>query len=168
MNFRLFSALCSVTLLVCLAGCGGGGGTPAPSKVTTKLYLFGTMSSNSKILTISTTVSVPTFKDYTVPSPTAVPPYNLRTGLLRASGPVLANSVSGVYDTNTKKLTIKVINGSFLNLSSSVTGKGKEFASLTSAPGTVIPASDPAPVVTQQRLVKPADELNGCTVNYAP
>jgi hypothetical protein len=155
-----------------LSGCGGGGGGGV-AKQTTKLYLFGSMSSNSIIATVTTSVAVPNFIDYSAPSKTAKGIFPLRSRVLAASGPVLVSDITGsTYDNNTGKLTVILVNGGFLNMSSSTTrnsGKGTEIATLTTTPGTTFPLADTSPSVGQQRTSPVSTSfLGGCKVNYAP
>jgi|GEM_PF-1516583 len=156
-----------------LAGCGGGGGGSAPTTQTTNLYLFGTMSSNSRLAAVTSTVIVPNFVDYTAADKSVKSVYNLRSGILKSAGTFPASSVSGTYDNNSGLLKITVQNGTFLNISSSTTknsGKGSLIATIVTKIGTSIPAQDPSPDVTKDRpnLGIFGDPQNGCKVNYAP
>ena len=159
---------------VMLTGCGGGGGGGGESKQITKLFLFGTMSSNSRIATVTTSVISPNFVDYSAPNKSVKGIYSLKTGVVTASGPVQASDVTGsTYDNTTGKLTVRLVNGAFQNMSSSTgrnNGKGTEVATLSTKPGTTFPAADTTPEVGQQRLTTPPSTgyLNGCKVNYAP
>ncbi|TWJ33594.1 hypothetical protein [Geobacter argillaceus] len=155
-----------------LAGCGGGGGGGGggPSKASTKLYLFGTMSSNYNIASVDTSVIVPNFKDYTAPTGSTATVFQLRSGVLVPSAKVSLATAS--YDTVGKVLTINVSMDRFKNMSSSTTsnaGKGTEFATLITTPGSTFPSADASPYVGQFWLNGPnVRTLTGCKVNYAP
>jgi len=153
-----------------LAGCGGGGGGGGPSQVGTKLYLFGTMSSNYNIASVDTSVIAPNFKDYTAPTGSTATVFPLRSGVLVPSGKV--SHTDATYDTVGKVLKISVTMDLFKNMSSSTTrnaGKGTEFASLITTSGTTFPVADVSPFVGMFRLVPPDTHvLTGCKVNYAP
>ena len=187
-KFSLITTLRVTALLVSmgsiiLSGCGGGGSgggggggaaaVAAPTTKSTNLYLFGTMSSNSRLSHVTSTVNVPNFVDYSAANKSVKGVYNLRRGILTAAGPFLASSVSGSYDNNSGALTITVQNGTFLNISSSTTknaGKGSLIASIVTKINASIPAQDPNPVVTKDRptLGIYGDPQDGCKVNYAP
>lgn len=157
------------------AGCGGGGGGGGNGKEVTKLYLFGTMSTNSKVAALTSSINIPTFVDYSAfPTRTSPGIYVVRNGVLTASGPIGATSVSGSYDNVTKTLTISLLNntptGGFVNMSSSTTrnaGKGTEIATLTTTPGTVFPVGPTTAVVKKYRNLN-LDDYTGFYVNYAP
>lgn len=160
--------------LLTLAACGGGGGGGGGGvqKQTTKLYLFGNLSTNFKVANVTTTLTVPNFTDYSASASDANGVSSLRSGVITASGPALASQVSGTYNVNSKLLTIALVNGGNLNMTSSTVdnaGKGTEIATLVTTAGTTLPTTDPAPAVGQFRLVPPkVSDLNGCLVNFAP
>lgn len=171
-DLAMVIVIIGVTGFMALAGCGGGGGGGGPSKLVTKMYLFGTMSSNTYIASVFSNISAPNFKDYSAPSNTANGVFPLRNGVLAASGPIKMSQVDGTYDTVSKKLRINLVNGVFDNLSSSTTknsGKGTEIATLIMKLGTTLPAKDNSPIVGKHRDTPLTnDYLNGCRLNYAP
>lgn len=164
------AAILSAFSALALTGCGGGGGGGGPSAVATKLYLFGNMSSNFNVAEVTSSITAPAFADYSAPTRSATGIFPLRSGVLAASGPVHASLASGTFDTVSKKLTISLVNGTFLNMSSSTArnnGKGTEIATLVTSPGTTLPTVDPTPDVGQFRLSPlKTGKLNGCKVNY--
>ena len=173
---KSFQALiiASVALLT-LVACGGGGGgssSIAISKQSTKLYLFGNLSTNFNVAYVTTTLTVPGFVDYSSSPGDSNSTSPLRSGVITASGPILASLVSGSFNRNSKLLTLTLTNGSFLNMSSSRLrngGRGTEVATLVTTPGTLLPAVDPTPAVGQFRISPLKNgELQGCAVNLAP
>jgi hypothetical protein len=177
------AAIVSAFLALSLTGCGGGGGgggsAPATT-ATTKVFLFGTMSSNSRIAGVTTSLIVPSsvLVNYTSPAGASTGTWPLRSGVIVASGPIKVDTVSGSYDIITRKLAISLINGGFLNLSSSTTknsGKGTEIATLNfklAKPGVTTPAmptEDASPTVKHDRpgLGIFGDVLNGCKTNFS-
>lgn len=163
-----------LTFVLSLYGCGGGGGGGGPSVTVTKLYLFGTLSSNRNVANVTTSIAVLGFTGYSSPTGATSGSYPLRSGTFIASGPVAASAVSSSYDIASKKLTFSLTNGLFKNMSSSTLsngGKGTEIGTLTTAPNVTFSAgtTDFNPSVGQFRLTPPTSEiLNGCKVNYAP
>lgn len=173
-----------------MAGCGGGGGGAATQAVT-KVYLFGTMSSNTrfgvysssgKITSVSTSMTVPAgiMVNYSSPAGVTSGKFPLRTGAVVPSGPVkvAASDITGTYDTASRVLAINIFNSPLVGapLKSSTTGKGAEIATISfslETPGveSPLPLLDPLPEVGQARpsLTSPfgsEDYLTGCTVNY--
>lgn len=158
--------------VVILASCGGGGGG-GPSRVVTKLYLFGSMSSNTNIAHVYSNISTAGFKDYSAPNGITTGTFPLRSGILKASGSIKVSVVDATFNTANKRLSIQLVNGAYDNLSSSTTknsGKGTEIATLNMSPGTVLLPTDKSPNVGKFRLTPAVvtDYLNGCMVNYAP
>jgi hypothetical protein len=171
---KTFQALiiASVALLTLVACGGGGGGPDVIPKQSTKLYLFGNLSTNFNVAYVTTKLTVPDFVDYSSSSNDSNSTSLLRSGVIAASGPIKASSLSGSFNRSSKVLTLTVANGSFLNMSSSKfrnNGKGMEIATLVTTPGAIFPAVDPNPSVGQFRLAPlKTGELFGCAVNYAP
>jgi hypothetical protein len=172
---KTFQALIIASIaLLALAACGrgGGGGPDVIPKQSTKLYLFGNLSANFNVAYVTTKLTVPNFVDYSASSNDSNSTSLLRSGVIAASGPILASPVSGSFNRSSKVLTLTLTNGSFLNMSSSKFrngGKGTEIATLVTTPGTILPAVDPNPSVGQfrQAPVK-TGEILGCAVNYVP
>lgn len=172
-KYKLF-AITGILGALTFAGCGGGGGGGGNGKDVTKLYLFGTMSTNSTVAALTSSINVPTFVDYSAfPTKTSPGIFMVRNGVITASGPKLATNVSGSYDNVTKTLTISLLNntpaGAFVNMSSSTTrnaGKGTEIATLSTTSGTVFPAT-PTPAVVKKYRNLNLDDFTGFFVNYA-
>lgn len=177
------AAIIGVLSALALTACGGGGSAPATT-ATTKVFLFGTMSSNSRIAGITTSMTVPggVMVNYST-APGVMVNYStphgifpLRSGSVVPSGPFKVSSASGSYDNASHKLTVSLVNGAFLNLSSSTTknsGKGAEVATINftlAKPGVTptMPTDDLTPTVKQDRpsLGIFGDYLNGCKVNF--
>lgn len=169
-----------------LAGCGGGGGgggTPTPaatSKIVTKAYLFGAMSSSSIIATVQTSMIVPAgvMVNYTSATGATSGTFPLKSGVLVPSGPVQVASgdLYGTFDTVSRKLLISLVNSTNrAALQSSATGSGTEFATINFTPATpgaatpTFPTSDTAATVGQDRHpsgVPSVGYLNGCKLNF--
>lgn len=158
----------------CGGGGGGGGGPSGPTTSTTKLYLFGTLSSNRNIASVQTSIAVSGFTSYSAPVGAVAGVYPLRRGVFSPSGPVIVSSSNASYDISQQKINISLINGTFKNMSSSTLrngGMGTEIgtlimpAAVSFSSGTV----DYNPSVGQFRLSPPEiKSLAGCKVNYAP
>lgn len=157
------------------AGCGGGGGGGGGvQKQVTKLYLFGTMSSNSIVAGVTSSIVVPTFVDYSAfPTKTSKGIFLVRNGVIAASGPNRAALFSGLFDNVSNTLNITLVNNptsGFVNMSGSTTrnnSKGNEIATLTTTPGTTFPTTPTDAVVTKYRNLN-ITEYTGFKVNYAP
>ena len=85
-----------------LVGCGGGGGSSPATKATTKVYLFGNITSAGKIVaTVDTTLNIPggVLVNYSSPPGASSGTFPIRNGVVVPSGPVkiLASGVSGTY-----------------------------------------------------------------------
>lgn len=200
---KYISAAIGVALTaLAVAGCGGGGGggggaAPAAlTRATTKLYLFGTMSSSGKFNNISTSSTIATVSaKLNVPSgvlinyssaPGATSGLcDLRPGVLVPSGPVqvASNSLTGTYDIASRTLTVSLLNWPGQNqvaLKNSTSGPGAEIATINFSlvtPGVTpssMPLQDLSPTVGQNRqlLTHPPTTLDnsyltGSTVNFA-
>ena len=184
-KYAMPTILCAV-LALSLYGCGGGGGGSAPvTTAITKVFLFGTMSSNSRIAGVTTSMTVPggVLVNYST-APGVMINYStphgifpLRSGCVVPSGPVKVSSASGSYDNAGHKLIVSLVNGAFLNLSSSTTrnsGQGAEIATINftlAKPGVTatLPTNDASPTVKQDRpgFGIFGDVLNGCRVNFS-
>jgi len=159
-----------------LTGCGGGGGgggaaaaapaAPAgPTVATTKMFLFGTMSSATAggsagiMENINTTIaSLPAGVTLTsvVPSGSA------------AAIPV-GDATSG-FNGATRDLTISLLNSNHTAVVASNVGNGAEVAtlnfSLTGGATPPIPTPGTATTVFQFRAPVSVKELNGCIINF--
>lgn len=187
-NYALCAFIYSA-LTLALAGCGGhdnGGNNitipPAATKAITKLYLFGNMSSNSKVTSVQAAVTVPSgiMVNYSSPAPAGYPAntYPLKSGFAVPSGPVRVAEadISGKYNTDSRELTIYLVNQSGVALRSSMTGNGAEIARLnfTLAVAGAIPAlpapwQDPLVKVGQELATQPLPtviSLTGCILNF--
>lgn len=160
---------CSIACLsVSLAGCGGGGGTPGPTVATTKMYLFGTMSSASTggsagiVNSINTTVS-------------ALPEGMILTSITPsgAAVDVPASNASWAFIGATRDLSISLLNTTDISVKADSTsngGKGVELATLnftlTGGTTTPIPTLGTDTTVFQYRSPVSANYLNGCIINF--
>lgn len=162
------------TTLICLfsaltlAGCGGGGGGSGPTtKATTKVYLFGNITSAEKIVaTVKTSINLPSgvLVNYSSAPGATTGLYKLRKGVIVPSGPVLVSDSdfdSSSYDLASRVLTINLINFSRVSLKSGSTGDGKEFATINfslATAGTLptsMPLKDSLAEVSQDSLSNP-------------
>lgn len=179
MKKQVLAAIIWTFSTLALTGCGGGGSAPpAAVKATTKVFLFGAMSSNSRIATVQTTMTVPSgvMVNYSSPPGAVSGTFPLRGGFAVPSGPVKvsATDISGTFDTASRQLTVSLINRGRLDLASNTTGNGAEIAALNftlAAPDTKpgMPAQDPLASVGQERATQPApsvDYLTGCKINF--
>lgn len=183
MKKYLLMAITCLFSAMSLTGCGGGGGgggntTPAATQATTKVHLFGTMSSNSRIATVQTTMTVPSgiMVNYSSPAGSTSGTFSLRRGAVVPSGSVQVASadISATFDTASRKLSVSLVNQGRLPLRSSTTGRGEEiftiFFTLASPGGTVpLPGEDALVSVGQEKQTPsgPAvDYLTGCSINY--
>lgn len=178
----LVTIICAVSALT-LSGCGGGGssGPPPVKKAVTAMYLFGAMSSNSKIATVQATMTVPDgiMVNYSSPPGATSGTFPLRSGFVVPSGPVKlsATDVSGTFNTVSKKLSINLLNNPStpLDLQSSTNGNGAEVATLNftlASPEVTasLPTEDPAVTVGQDRSTPQNVKLgylNGCKVIFS-
>lgn len=183
MKRYLIMALLAVLPTILLAGCGGGGGgsgsaTPSATKAVAKAYLFGTMSSNSTIATVQTSIMVPAgvLVNYTSPAGATTGTWPLRKGVVVPSGPVQVSAAAvanSTYDIASRKLTINVFNAPGSGqaaLKTGASGSGAEIATINltfATPGVTaaLPTQDPLVVVGQDRSSS-IDYLTGCTANF--
>lgn len=166
-------------LLLSACGSGGGGSTtalPATRAVST-MFLFGNMSSGSTITSVQSTITLPStiLVNYSSPPGTTSGNWPLRSGAVVASGPTRFSVAGGSFDIASRKLEITLVNGGFLNLSSSTTkngGRGTEIATVNftlASPGvtTALPAQDASPVVGKQSPGPNIGYQNGCKTNFS-
>ena len=175
-----FAFFCSA---VALYGCGGGGGggaaapapapasasaaaAPAPTVATTKMYLFGTMSSataggNAGIMdSINTTISsLPVGVTLTSIVPSG------------AAAAIPVGDASYGFNAGTRALTISLLNSNQTAVVASNAGNGVEVAtlnfSLTGGATPPIPTPGTSTTVFQNRPPPySSDYLNGCVVNF--
>jgi hypothetical protein len=168
-----------------LAGCGGGENnsvaTPA-TKAVTAVYLFGNMSSTSKITSVQTSLTVPSglLVNYSSPAPAGYPAntYPLKSGFAVPSGPVRVAEadITGTFNTTTRNLSIYLLNQGGIALKSGSTGNGTEIARINyqlAAAGVIptlpSPWEDSAVIVGQELATLPtpsATFLPGCKLNF--
>jgi len=193
MNRKAMAALLGFAALT-LSGCGGGGGgsgggggvispppdtKPAATKATTRVSVFGAMSSNGRIATVQTSMPVPSGVMVNYSSPGANGVFPLRSGVITPAGPVKVNNAdfsNSWYDTATRKLTIVLVNISGRALTSNKTGNGVEIAAInfTVPSGTSFLVGDTATTppdnnisVYQDRLPGAYGLLGGITCNFS-
>lgn len=181
-RYIVATLICALSALT-LTGCGDGGGggttptTPAATKATTKVYLFGALSSNSKIATVQTTMIVPNgiMVNYSSPPGATSGIFPLRRGVAVPSGPVQVSAadISGTFDIASRKLNIYLFNNPTnpVLLKSSSSGIGEEIATLNltlASPGVqpLIPALDKLVMVSQDRGGNSVNYLSGCSANF--
>lgn len=131
-----------LAMSIILAGCGGGGGTTVPPKTqgTTVVYLFGTMSSSSRVATLHSEITIPDgiMVNYSSPPGATSGKYPLRSGAITPSGPlkVAQSDVTAEFSVADRKLSIDYLNTPDFttmarkNIKSSTTGSGTEIATL--------------------------------------
>jgi hypothetical protein len=164
------AAALTILTALSLSGCGSGGGgsSSPPTKAVAAVYLFGNMSTNSKVAAIQSTFVVPTgiLVNYSSPAPPGylANTYPLRSGTIVPSGPVAltAAEITGSYNTASGKITISMVNQNGLDMRSSSIGPGTEIASIIynlPAPGVIPvlpePWEDPLVTVYQHRATLP-------------
>lgn len=183
------TALALFSLTTILGACGGGGGASSPSGPVTqavaKAYVFGAMSTNSKITNLQTSFICPTgvLANYSTPAPSGFPAnvYPLRGGSVVPSGPVQVapSDISGTYNTATGEVTVSLLNSPFnggpKDLRSSKVGDGTEIAAVVfklATPGVLptLPTPWQAPTVSGMQLVPTVPvasilPLTGCQLN---
>ena len=158
-----------------LAACGGGGSSPVVySKAVTKAYLFCAMSSNSKIVSVDSSILVPAGFDV-IYTPQIIGDsgtvYGLNTDYVSAP---LFSSIEGSFDTSSSRsLKVSFTQPAFPNLSSNIKNNGREIATLTLPfitkgvkPLSQLPDSDASPTVGKEKTNGDRDYLTGCKVNY--
>jgi hypothetical protein len=167
-EFVVLAAAAMVAALMAGCGGGGGGGSSAPAtKGAAKLFLFGAMSTSSRVAAVQTTLPVPSgvMLNYSTPAPAGYPAntYPLRGGSLMPSGPVqvAASDLSGTYNTSTGLLSVSLLNSNRVALKSSTLGMGTEVATVSFrlvSPGALPVLPDPwqdAQVTVWQELATP-------------
>lgn len=131
-----------LSISVVLAACGGGGGgasSPSTQGATT-VFLFGTMSSTSKVATLQSEIIVPDgiMVNYSSPPGVLSGRYPLRSGSIVPSGPekVPMADVTAEYNLADRKLSIYYLNAPDFstltrkNIKSGTSGNGVEIATL--------------------------------------
>lgn len=165
------------TLFAITAGCGTGTDTPAPkTQAASTVYLFGTMSSTSRVATIHSETIVPEgiMVNYSSPPGATTGKYPLRSGSIVPSGPVkiAPADVSAEFNLADRKLTIDYINNPDFttltrkNVKSGTTGNGIEIATIYFK----LKAPDALPVMPaqwQDLSVVVGEETSSLSVIYA-
>ena len=125
-----------------LAGCGGGGsGAPAPNtRAVTTVYLFGNMTSTSKVATLHSELTVPAgvMVNYSSPPGATTGKYAVRNGSIVPSGPVKVspNDITAEFSVADRKLFIDFVNSPDFttqvrkSIRSGKTGNGVEIATI--------------------------------------
>lgn len=169
-------------LTLTLTGCGGGGGGgSAPvTKAVAKLYLFGNMSSpasfgnmssNAKIATVRTTMTVPSgvMLNYSSAPGATSGLCILRKGVIVPSGKVQVSAADfnlSTFDIASRILTVNMVNNGRVQLKSSTTGNGVEFAALNltlAAPGVT-----PSAIPLEDQNATIGEELPDLSLAYLP
>lgn len=129
-------------LSIILTGCGETTADPPKTRAATTVYLFGAMSSSSKVASIETDFTVPDgiMVNYSSPPGVTNGKFPLRSGSIVPSGPVKFSQndiTSAEYNTSDRKLSIKILNtpdlsnaGITKNIRSSTTDNGVEVATI--------------------------------------
>lgn len=161
-----------------LAGCGGGGGAPAPkTQGSVAIYLFGTMSSSSKVASIESKFTVPSgiMVNYSSPPGVNTGIHPLHSGSIVPSGLSVfsKDDFSTAYDIDNQMLTVGVVNKQMINIQSNVIGNGLEIATLSFKlttpdvfPVLPTPWQDPAAVVFQNTLSVDTVVKTGLTLKF--
>lgn len=161
-----------------LAGCGGGGGgAPAPNtRAVTTVYLFGNMTSTSKVATLHSELTVPdgVMVNYSSPPGATTGKYALRSGSVVPSGPVKVSQsdITAEFSVSDRKLTIDYINTPDFstlirkNVKSGSTGNGVEVATIyfKLATADVLPV---LPSPWQDLTVVVGEETSSLSIIYA-
>jgi hypothetical protein len=175
---KKFAIAAFIYSTLALAGCGGGGDDAVATMAVTAVNLFGNMSSNAKIVSIKTSMTVPggILVNYSSPAPAGYPAntYPLKSGFAVPSGPVRVAEadITGTYNTTTKNLSIYLLNQNGVALSSSSIGNGMEVAKINFklavagvAPLLPIPWQDLSVEVGQEQPAG-VNYLTGCKINF--
>jgi hypothetical protein len=166
------TVMISTFVVLAFTGCGGGSKSAPVNKSVAKVYLFGNMSSpasfgnmssSGRIVTVRTSIAIPTAEvmvNYSsapgatsglcVTRANALPGDSciLRDGVISPSGSVLlpASAFDGsTYNIGSKTLTISMRNNGMQPLKITSSGNGTEFATiiLTLVNAGVIPTTMP-------------------------
>lgn len=180
MKTLFLNAAAVLAVSVILTGCGGGGGggTAVIPKTqgTTTVYLFGTMSSASRVATLHSEITVPDgiMVNYSSPPGATTGKFPLRSGSIVPSGPVKLsqNDITAEFSLSDRKLSIDCINTPDFatqarkNVKSSATGNGAEIATLYFKLKTadVLPV---LPTPWQDTTVVVGEETSSLDVIYA-
>ena len=158
----MIMAIISLVSAFGLAGCGGGGGGGggSASRATTKVLLFGNISTAAKIVaTVQTSITIPNgvLVNYSSAPGATTGLCNLRKGVITPSGTLLVNSadLSGTYDIAKRILTVNLVNNGSLALKSNATGNGFEVATLNftlTATPPAMPVQDSLALIGQEIL----------------
>lgn len=167
------SALCGM-----LAGCGGGGGgAPAPNtRAVTTVYLFGHMTSTSKVATLHSELTVPdgVLVNYSSPPGVTTGKYAVRNGSVVPSGPVKfsQSDITAEFSVADRKLTIDFVNSPDFttqlrkNIRSGTANNGVEVATINFklATADVLPV---LPSPWQDLSVVVGEETGSLSIIYA-
>jgi hypothetical protein len=132
-----------ITMSGILGGCSGGSpDEPPKTQAVAKVYLFGKMSSSSRVATIQSEITVPDgiMVNYSSPPGVTAGKFPLRSGSIVPSGPVTFSQndiISAEYNLSDRKLAFKFLNtpdlnnkGITKNIRSGTEGDGVEVATL--------------------------------------
>lgn len=175
MKYFFFNTVAVVFTSLLLAGCGGSSSPTYVPKTqgSVALFLFGSMSSASKVASIETRFKVPDgiMVNYSSPPGITTGIHPIRSGSFVLSGSSLfsKNDITTTYDTSPDKreLRIFIMNNQMKDIKSNITANGLEIATLSfklEAPDVIptlsTPWQDPAVVVWQDTttLVYPFTE----------
>lgn len=147
MKTSLLRAVLASLLLITLFGCGSSSDDPRTRGKAT-VYLFGSMSSVSRVTSVKSSIPLPegVMVNYSTPAgATLTTPgtYPLRSGTIVPSGPVLftqsdiQSAECTVATDGTRKITFQIFNtpdlnsnGAVKNIRSSTVGNGTEIATI--------------------------------------
>lgn len=132
--FSTILVIASFPLFV--AGCGGGGGGTTPkTQGSATAYLFGSMSSASKVMSITSKFTVPdgVMVNYSSAPGVTTGIHPLRSGSVIPSGLSMFSKadISTSYNTYNRQLTIGILNNQMKDIKSNMTGNGAEIATLS-------------------------------------
>lgn len=154
MKKYLIMTVLTVIAVSGLTGCGGGVGDSTITKATTKIYLFGNITSANKVVaSVKTTMNVPIgiLVNYSSAPGATSGLCKLRKGTVVPSGPVKETGINsgdtyGTFDIASRTLNVNLFNGSLADVKSSTTAnsaKGTEIATINftlAIPGVTPPA----------------------------
>lgn len=168
MNKYFLNTVVVAFISLLFAGCGGGSSSPAPkTQGSVAVYLFGSMSSASKVAAITSEITVPAgiMINYSSPPGVTTGKHPLRSGSIIPSGTSTFSKgdFNTLYNLDNRTLTIFLVNKNMKDIKSNLIGNGLEIATLNFMlttpdvlPTLPVPWQDPAVVVWQDTTLQVA------------